>query len=114
MLFNLKGELQHKLAKRRYKRTNKNNFIVQLAKQDARERLVSKIWKQLNPEETEHNTKKLQTKNRAEKLMLPHINHMDRYHISDSMRNFASLDDWLEETESTYRTKVPFLVAFMV
>jgi len=87
---------------------------VQLAKHEARERLVSKIWQHLNPEETGHDAKKLQTKKRAEKLMLPHIDHMDRYHISDSTRDFASLDDWLEETESMYRTKVPFLVACVV
>jgi len=87
---------------------------VQLAKQDAHEQLVSKIWKQLNPEDTEHNAKKPQTKKCAEKLMLLHINHMDRYHISESMQNFASLDDWLEETESAYHTKVPFLVALVV
>jgi len=83
---------------------------VQLAKQDARERLVSKIWKQLNPEEATHDNTKLQTKKHAEKLMLPQINHRDRYHISESMRNFASLDDWLDETESMYHTKVPFRV----
>ena len=85
---------------------------MQLAKQDACGRLVSKIWKKLNPEETGHNakTQKVQKKKCAEKLILPHINHLDRYHISESMRNFASLDDWLDETESMYRTKVPFQV----
>jgi len=51
---------------------------VQLAKQDACGRLVSKIWKKLNPEETGYNAKtwKVQKKKCAEKLMLPHINHL--------------------------------------
>ena len=75
------GELQHKNIKQQYNRTNKNDFVTQLATQEARERLLMNISARMQGDLLPKDSK---SQREEKKASLPYVNPEDHYHISSS------------------------------
>ncbi|ETW75354.1 hypothetical protein HETIRDRAFT_430757 [Heterobasidion irregulare TC 32-1] len=90
------GELAHKVVKCRYDCTNKNNFVPQLARHDARECLLHKVAKQSD----EHRRREL-VRTRRQKCKwperLPLSDPTAHYHIAISIRKHLNVRSWIHD-----------------
>ena len=108
----LQGELEHRLSKRRYERTNKHNFVLQLAKHEARERFLKKLDMVLFGQRKLHKAWARERKRLERRSQLPYVNPSDHYHISVSTRDASHLDVWLQMMEDEFQVPVRSLLAF--
>jgi hypothetical protein len=94
------------MAKRRYARTNKNNFVLQLAKHEARERFLIKIYQGMQGRKKSRRDLQREHERLAKKSRLPHVDPLARYHMSVSSRDHSHLDIWLEQIQAKFGIKV--------
>ena len=86
------------MAKRRYARTNKHNYILQLARHDAREQFLAKIDQELKRQQKQAKVNTRQRRKRkTTSSALPYVDPLDQYHISVSTRDVTSLSAWLQD-----------------
>ncbi|KAI0310493.1 hypothetical protein OF83DRAFT_1019709, partial [Amylostereum chailletii] len=98
------SELQHRRSKQDFLRTNKHNYITQITKQDARERLLLIVGKRLVAHVKKRDIQR--ARNRREKHSatkvserLPPTNPTCHYHISDKATSRFNLGAWLSAHE---------------
>ncbi|KAI0063164.1 hypothetical protein BV25DRAFT_453896, partial [Artomyces pyxidatus] len=97
------GELEHKVAKRRYARTSKNKFTPQLAKLEVRERLIAKINIRIGQHIKKDQVKEKRRKRKAAAAIarsgdpLPFTDPKAHFHIAESTRNGVDITAWLSE-----------------
>ncbi|KAI0059027.1 hypothetical protein BV25DRAFT_1918740 [Artomyces pyxidatus] len=99
------GELHHKIAKRRFARTNKHLYVSQLAKLEARERLVAKVVVRMAQHIKKQKVRDRRDKRRAAQSAepektndpLPFTDPTARYHIAKSTRKYFNVTEWLTE-----------------
>ncbi|KAI0309441.1 hypothetical protein OF83DRAFT_65518 [Amylostereum chailletii] len=95
------SELQHRRATRHFVRTNKNDLLRQMAKQDARERLLLRVGKRI----TQHIKRKVgpnkHKSHGARRLSdrLPPTDPALHYHISKTATSRFHMGTWLSENE---------------
>lgn len=102
--------MQHPISKRRFGRTNKNNFVKQIAQQEARDRYIRCLYNRIikaRPEiadadikrstHGEHNTNTSDHRKRSSDPdeQLPYTDPHDHHHIAKSQRAKIELATWL-------------------
>jgi hypothetical protein len=103
LLISAQGELQHKVIKRRYARTNKKKFVSQLARAEARERFIQRFARRLTNRETQSQVsgkRRTRRKKRAgtegdEDDAVSSTTLVTRYNIADTSREAINVVEWV-------------------
>jgi hypothetical protein len=116
--------MQHPISKRRFDRTNKNNYVKQIAQQEARERFMRRLFARIvkeRPEIANADIKRSVRQEASSKIpncpadtdeVLPYTNPEDHHHIAQSERDVIDLGSWLDKHQSDPACKVS-LVLFL-
>jgi hypothetical protein len=91
----LKGELEHRTPKARYKRTSRKFFNAQMAKIERREARIRRIRERLSP----GRAKKIQVNGAAS---TPHLS----YHIGKNQNNPEHIQNFLQHNSGDPAVKV--------
>jgi hypothetical protein len=100
--------LEHRRAKQCYTRTNKNGFVKQLAKHDARERVLRVVAARLVAHEHKEKKRDRYGKHKARHprtVRMPH-EPTARYHIAEETAEKTDITVWLREHIDDLATKV--------
>jgi hypothetical protein len=100
--------LEHRRAKQRYTRTNKNHFVKQLAKHDTRERVLRAVAARLAAHEYREKKRshyRERKKRRPRTARMPH-EPTAQYHIAEEAAEKTDITVWLREHIEDPATKV--------
>lgn len=118
--------MQHPLSKRRFDRTNKNDYVKQIAQQEARERFMRRLFSRSIEDRPEIANSDIKRSVRQESSTgesrsrrstrprdtgveaLPYTNPEDHHHIAASERDVIELGSWLDRHRSDPACKVSF------
>jgi len=93
-----KGELEHRRVKRFYGRTNKQQFLGQIAKHQRRERLLQRIKQRLaNKTSSDAGLPVQQPRGYQDPDELPYTKPEAHYHISASEKEFLNVTSFLSQ-----------------
>lgn len=116
--------MQHPISKRRFDRTNKNEYVKQIAQQEARERFMRRLFARIIKERPEiasadikrsvHQASSADNKSPSRKSKhsadgdeaLPYTKPEDHHHIAQSERDVIELGSWLDKHRSDPACKV--------
>ncbi|KAI0264767.1 hypothetical protein BC834DRAFT_970691 [Gloeopeniophorella convolvens] len=87
------GELQHRISKRRFQRTNKNQFVKQIAQHEARERVTRRVATRIKSHLQERDGLPTEPSGIADGL--PFMDPAAHYHMSKSTCKHFHLPTWL-------------------
>jgi len=114
LLISTQGELQHKMIKRRFPRTNRKNYVAQLAKAELRERFMRQLVAprlRYRANLSQIEGRRAQRRKRAqaetdEADAVDSLNTTQPYHMADSHKEHENILEWVHTNRTDVATKV--------
>jgi hypothetical protein len=111
MLISIQGELQHRIIKRRFARTNKRNYTPQLAAAEVRERFMRRVAQRITNHAKQSQVSESQTR-RANRARTKTSNidtstiASTRYNIAETTSDSENLLEWINVHHADIAMKV--------
>ena len=109
LLISVQGELQHKIIKHRFPRTNKRNYLSQLAAAEVRERFMQRIAQGLAYHARQSQIRGRRTRPRkgtqADSEMEPSLDTTQRYNIAKMTKESENALEWVHSNNDDIATK---------
>jgi hypothetical protein len=109
LLNSLQGELQHKIIKRRFPRTNKKNYISQLAAADVRERFMQRVAQGLAYRARQSQIRERRNRPRkgtqADSETEQSLDTTQRYNIAKTTKESENALEWVHSNNDDIATK---------